>query len=90
MRTILIFAVLACACAQKPAKLTNEQTQTLLKCKAQLDLLELQYQKAAAPLIAEQNAIAVAACAKAGMKLEECQLDATTGSITRKPQPAKK
>lgn len=70
----------------------KEKQEHLLRIQAQLELLgvrfQAEYEKQAAPLLAEQNVVLNEVCGAAKIALPDCDVNRLTGVISKKPPPA--
>jgi len=77
---------------ESPAnRLSEVDRATLLRTDAQIQLIQMKYQREAEPIAKEQQAIIERVCAAAHLPVLDCQVDPTQGTVLRKPPaPAKK
>jgi len=74
----------------KPA-ISELDREKLKRIDVQLQLLNKQINETIAPILAEQNEIKARVCAANKIELGECEINVSTGTVTRvKKQPEKK
>lgn len=80
--------LLCAACrGQKATKVSDIDLEKMKRIAAQVQLIQLQAQQTAAPLMAEYQDIQKKACEGNALKVEECIIDEKTGAVSKKAPP---
>lgn len=92
LAAILALALAACAWAQaqEAGALSDLDKATLQKDDAQLQLLQIQFQRAAEPIAKEQQDVIARVCKAAKLTYGvDCVVNADKGTVTKKEVPKK-
>lgn len=92
LAAILALALAACAWAQaqEAGTLSDLDKATLQKDDAQLQLLQIQFQRAAEPIAKEQQDVIARVCKAAKLTYGvDCVVNADKGTVTKKEVPKK-